>query len=289
MDLDAIPLETITGSVYQPRLQEDCELRGLMRSIEENGLRVPIIVQPAGAGFHVVCGHRRVKALAGLLKQGKKGLPAGEAAIQSGALTVNALVLGPLPRLEAALTGFIENDERLDLSPYEKAVCFKAFIDEMGISRDDLARRVHVNRETLDYMVAALSSKNLSAKMIGSWKERKLSLAHVATLYRLRKHRERQQELYQMILARQLTARDAEFWCNQLLDSPDKPLADREYDRLEQRLVAVPQLKSYIDNKWLRLGRSSRGERLDLRFESVAELRDVLGRILASLKEAEPS
>jgi ParB-like chromosome segregation protein Spo0J len=236
--------------------------------------------------YHLVCGHRRVRALAGLLGQGMTELPPGQAAISSGKLTVNALVLGAARRAdhEAVLTGFIDNYERLDMSPYENAVCFKELTTTMGYTRDELCARLKIPQVTMDYMIAALNQRNLPAYMIQAWKQRRLSLGHVIALVRLRHNREAQRRLCELILDRRLSVRDAEFWCNQLLENPDSPLESPEHGLIEQSLLGTRALRELIDSKRLRLSRSRDGERLDLSFKSAAELRQVLTQILASLR-----
>jgi hypothetical protein len=77
------------------------------------------------------------EALRILLKKGLKKLPDGEARIQGGKMKVRALVLDGLPMKEALLTGFIENFERMDLSPYEQADCYKDFVESKGFSYQD--------------------------------------------------------------------------------------------------------------------------------------------------------
>jgi ParB-like chromosome segregation protein Spo0J len=195
---------------------------------------------------------------------------------------VHALVLDATPLKEAVLTGFIENFERMDLSPYEQAVCYKDLSESKGYSREELARRLGIQELTLDYMIAALSPDNLPIYMITSWKDRQLTMGHVIALYRLRRHKARQKELYQMIIARGMKVAETEFWCNQLLETPDLRLEHRQFIRLEEQLLELPDTRQYIDNRLLSFSHSRRGERLALSFKSVDELEQMLTRLKRS-------
>ena len=90
-------------------------------------------------------------------------------------------------------------------------------------------------------------------------------------------------DLFGMSMGGRLASADAEFWCSQMLDEPDIPLDERRFDALEKRFLERPVLKDYIDNKWIRLGRSRRGEKITLSFGSADELRKILSEMLESL------
>ena len=118
MEIKELSIDKIVGSVYQPRQQAHRSDRlRLMRSILANGLKVPLIVVRASGGFKLVCGNRRVDALFALLGEGNKALPDGVARISRGKVMVQAVLLGSRDGKEAAITGFIENDERVNLTP----------------------------------------------------------------------------------------------------------------------------------------------------------------------------
>jgi len=84
-------------------------------------------------------------------------------------------------------------------------------------------------------MIAALDGKSLTPAMIKSWKERRLGDKHVTTLFRLRADRKAQLQLYNKIIKERLSSRDAEFWCNQLMNPSDKRLDRRRPNRPSSR------------------------------------------------------
>jgi ParB-like chromosome segregation protein Spo0J len=255
-----------------------------MRSIARNGLQVPIIVLREVGSYQLVCGHRRVVALAALRSEGCKSLPDGVARISRGKLMVMAVVLGAVSRRRAAFVGFIENRERVDLSPYEQACCYKTFVEELGYTRKELSERVPLDRTTLDYLIGALDGTALTPKMVQAWKERRLQQGHIRVLFRLRAERKKQLELFKRILAERLSKKDAELYCNELQNPEDKRLDRRELDRIRKGVLADTALSELIEDKELAWGPSSIGDQLDLKFTDTKDLERKLKALLACVR-----
>jgi hypothetical protein len=61
--LREITIDSISPNPYQPRMVwEQQELADLAESIKSNGIVQPIIVRPAGAGYQLIAGERRLRA-----------------------------------------------------------------------------------------------------------------------------------------------------------------------------------------------------------------------------------
>lgn len=99
-------------------------LAKLADTIKSVGILQPIVVRPKAGRYDVVAGERRLRAaeLAGL-----KRIPATVRRIDDAAA------------LEIQV---IENDQREDLTPFERAAGYKAFMDAAGLSPKDLAARI---------------------------------------------------------------------------------------------------------------------------------------------------
>ena len=107
----------------QPRdIFDDEELRGLMESIKQHGILQPIIVRPLARGYMLIAGERRWRA-----------------AKQLGLKEIPAIVrdIDGLHSLEIAL---IENIQREDLNPIEKAKGFKELIDKFNLTQEQIGR-----------------------------------------------------------------------------------------------------------------------------------------------------
>ncbi len=129
-----IPLMTITANPQQPRLQFDPQaIQNLAESIAQHGLLEPIIVTPAGTpnAYYIVAGERRWRAFQQLKK------PSIPAIVRT---------TSELERLELAL---IENIQRENLNPIERAKSYRRLIDDFGLTQDAAAKKMGMARSSL--------------------------------------------------------------------------------------------------------------------------------------------
>jgi ParB family chromosome partitioning protein len=139
-ELRQLPVDLIQPNPKQPRRRfEEEPMQALADSLRERGVLQPVLVRPiAGGRFELVAGERRWRAA------------------QLAELdTVPALVR---PRedaqvLEAAL---IENMAREDLNPMEEARACAALVEELGLTREDVGRRVGRSRVAVSNLLRLL-------------------------------------------------------------------------------------------------------------------------------------
>jgi ParB family chromosome partitioning protein len=139
-ELRQLPVELIVANPDQPRRRFDEQsLVALSDSIRERGVLQPVLVRPLPAGnYELIAGERRWRA-AGLA--GLETMPAIVRA-HSDAAT-----------LELAL---IENMAREDLNPIEEARACEALTEELGLSREDVGRRVGRGRVAVSNLLRLL-------------------------------------------------------------------------------------------------------------------------------------
>ena len=141
-ELRELPIAQIEPNPDQPRKHfEKGPLQALAGSIAEAGVLQPLIVRPvdgAGDRFEIVAGERRWRAAR------EAGLERVPAVIRSSPED---------ERLQAAL---IENMVREDLNPVEEARACAALVDDLGISKEELARRVGRSRAAISNLVRLL-------------------------------------------------------------------------------------------------------------------------------------
>ena len=129
-ELRELSVELIAPNPAQPRRRFDEEaLQALAGSIAERGLVQPVLVRPrTGGRYELVAGERRWRAarLAGLDQ-----IPALVQAHDDAA------------SLEVAL---VENMAREDLNPVEEARAVAALVEELGLTREEVGRRVGRSR-----------------------------------------------------------------------------------------------------------------------------------------------
>src|SRR3990167_1799336 len=120
-----INVNELQSNPLQPRGAITPEsLVDLVDSIKEHGVLEPLVVAKTPAGFQIIAGERRWRAsrLAGLS-------------------TVPALIRETSPRgmLEMAL---VENVQRIDLNPLERAAGFERLMNEFGLTTSEIAARI---------------------------------------------------------------------------------------------------------------------------------------------------
>ena len=139
-ELRTVAVELIAPNPRQPRTSFDDEaLAGLTESVKERGVLQPVLVRPvAGGRYELIAGERRWRAaqLAGLTE-------------------VPALVRDrdDAESLEVAL---IENMAREDLNPVEEARACAALVEELGLTREDVGRRVGRSRVAVSNLLRLL-------------------------------------------------------------------------------------------------------------------------------------
>ena len=126
------PIDRLEPNPLQPRSVIDpARLKDLAASIEESGMVQPILVRRAGGRFQIIAGERRWRAAQQL------GLP-------TVPVTVRDVPDDRL--LELAL---VENIQREELSPLEEAVAFQRLQEELGLTQEEVARKVGRDRSTI--------------------------------------------------------------------------------------------------------------------------------------------
>jgi ParB family chromosome partitioning protein len=147
---------------YQPRKRfDDDELKALTESVKAHGILQPIVVRAAGDGYQLIAGERRLRAAqaAGLAE-----------------VPVHIVNFNDQQVFEAAL---VENIQRADLNPIEKAQGFKDYLDKFGLTQDQFAARLGLDRTTISNLVGLL---NLPAEVQEAVRLGQLTLGHAKVL-----------------------------------------------------------------------------------------------------------
>jgi ParB family chromosome partitioning protein len=167
--LREVPVELVQANPDQPRTQFDPEqLTALAESIKARGVLQPIVVRPLpGGAYELIAGERRLRA-AKLADQP----------------TIPAVVrdTDEQERLELAL---IENMARADLNPVEEARACATLVEDLGLTKEDLGRRVGRSRSAVSNLIRLLE---LPDEVLGAIGERRLSEGHGRALLRVKDH-----------------------------------------------------------------------------------------------------
>lgn len=168
-----IPLSAIQPSALNPRKKfDEGKLAELAASIRSKGLIQPIVVRPIG-GPKVTAGSRRYEIVAGERRF--------RAASLAGLTSIRAIVrsLSDKDVLEIAV---IENEQREDVTPMEKAHGYAALIDDHGLTVEDLAARVGKSASTIRGL---LNLRRLPAKALKALEAGELSMSVAQLLARV--------------------------------------------------------------------------------------------------------
>ena len=135
-----LALDLIRPNPRQPRRSFDGDaLLALSESVRARGILQPVVVRPVPGGtFELVAGERRLRAarLAGL-----EEVPAVVRETEEA------------DQLELAL---VENVAREDLNPIEEARACATLVDDLGVSKEELGRRIGRSRVAVSNLIRLL-------------------------------------------------------------------------------------------------------------------------------------
>lgn len=196
-----IEVNKIRPNPYQPRMEfNEDRLRELAESIRQYGILQPLVVtrhevvkEDGGmeVQYELISGERRFRAskIAGLMQ-----VPS---IIRSGEQTDKM-------KLEMAI---IENLQREDLNPIERAKAFSQLAKEFNLTHAEIAKKVGKSREYVSNSIRLLL---LPEEMIQAIPARKISEGHSRPLLMLSDRPEEQMTLFKEIVSKALTVREAE-------------------------------------------------------------------------------
>jgi ParB family chromosome partitioning protein len=248
------PIEEIKPNRAQPRKTFDSEkLEELAESIRVQGIIQPIVVIRKGSHYEIIAGERRWRAAQ------KAGLHEVPVVIQD---------VSENTALEMAL---IENIQREDLNAVEEAHAYRSLMETIGLSQEEMAKRVGKDRSTVANSLRLLKlPEDVQRDIIAE----RLSMGHARALLSLedvdliRKAREE-------ILKKHVTVRGTEALVRRLKNPPVQKAGKRP----EREIVdLVEQLQRRFQAK-VDIKAGNRGGKIEISYSG----RDELVRIIELL------
>jgi ParB family chromosome partitioning protein len=127
-----IPLEQIVPNPQQPRRTiNPAAIAELAASLKSTGLVQPIVVRKSTNGYELIAGERRWRA-----------------AKQAGFAQIPAIVK-EVDRFAQAQMALVENIQREDLNPIDRATAYRAIIEQLGLTQAELAQRLGEERSSI--------------------------------------------------------------------------------------------------------------------------------------------
>jgi len=186
----SIPVEDISANPWQPRTSfDEASIEELAASIRLHGILQPLVVRRLGdSRFELVAGERRFLA-----------------AKRAGLLSVPALVRDVDDR-SMLILALIENLQREDLNPLDRARAYDRLSREHGLSHQRIAEVAGVGRSTITNCLRLL---DLDQDMLESLQSRRLTEGHARALL-LESDPDRRKSLFKRVMEGQLSVREIE-------------------------------------------------------------------------------
>ena len=244
-----IELSELRPNPYQPRKVFDDEaLKELSASIKEHGVFQPIIIKKSIKGYEIIAGERRVRAskLAGLDK-----IPA---------------IIRNFTDEQMMEIALLENLQRENLTAIEEAYAYKAMIEKLSLTQDELSKKVGKSRSHLTNILGLLRLPKEVQQMIA---ESKLSMGHARALSKL-EDEEKIKELANKIVNEKISVRNAEELTNQETHTHEIKKTPREKSNNEYKYVE-DLLREKLDAKV-----KIKDKKIVINFTSTADLNRIL-------------
>jgi ParB family chromosome partitioning protein len=158
-ELREVPVELIRPNPDQPRSRIDSRaIHDLADSVAAAGIVQPLILRPMADGtYELVAGERRWRA-----------------AREAGLDQVPA-VIRDQQEAERLQTALVENMAREDLNPVDEARACATLVEDLGLSKEELARRVGRSRAAISNLIRLL---DLPDDALGLLRSGELSEGH---------------------------------------------------------------------------------------------------------------
>lgn len=249
-----VAVEKIDPNPQQPRKSFDPEqLEDLAASIRQHGIIQPLILIPGDQSdrYFLIAGERRLRA-----------------AKLAGMAEVPAIIrtASEQEQLEFAI---IENVQREDLNPLERARAYQNLLDGFSLTHDDIARQVGKSRVSVTNSLRLLNLPELAQEALSNGE---ISEGHARALLGLSGNKAIEAAL-DSVVSLNLNVRQTEALVNKLSGKISRPTAKQprpaEIEDLENRL------RQFFHTK-VNLTRSARGGTISIAFYSDEELNAIL-------------
>lgn len=262
--IQQINVADITGSVFQMRIELDYDMAEMIESIQSNGILNPLMLRKEGAHYHLIAGHRRLKA-----------------AKQVGLDTVPAVVYEKISLKDAALKGMVDNLNRRELTPFEQAIGYQKLLQEFDFSQRELARSLGKSQSIISEYVRTIEV--LPVQVIDAVTNGIITFAHARVLLRLDSEQEIL-EFLQRIIAENIRVDELKQMITRYkLDTDTLSKRQLELQELNRLLEETCQVDKTLKNFWnteIILKKSRIGDRLQVDFRSSADLSSKLEKLL---------
>ena len=241
-----INLSELRPNPYQPRkIFDDEALKDLASSIKEHGVFQPIIAKKSIKGYEIIAGERRVRAsrLAGLEK-----IPA---------------IIRDFSDTQMMEIALLENLQRENLNVIEEAVAYTAMLEKLGLTQEELSKRVGKSRSHITNILGLLKLPKEVQKMVI---QNLITMGHARMLSKLEDN-DKIIELANRIVNESLTVRDIEQVGSE--EKKKKPITKKE--KTNEYKYVEEMLREKLDTKV-----KVKDLKIEITFTNTADLNRIL-------------
>lgn len=258
--ISTIRLSEIEPNLSQPRKEfEEEALNELADSIAAHGILQPLLVRPIKNGmYQIVAGERRWRAA------------------RIAGLSEVPVLIRELSDEETDQVALIENLQREDLNAVETAEGYRRLMDKYGMTQEQLSEAVGKSRPAVANTLRIL---NLPEEVLPLVSSGSLSAGHAKAI--LSAPEEKRVELAKMIVAGELSVREAEKLCSKA--------GKEQKEKAPKKKDAFPKDKFYREmqvamtnelGRPFKITETEKGGTIEFPFYNKNELADICERLL---------
>jgi ParB family chromosome partitioning protein len=249
-----IEVDRIAPNPHQPRrVWNDANLAELAGSLKASGMIQPVIVRKTAKGFELIAGERRLRAarLAGLAK-----IPA---------------IVKEVDAATQAQMALIENIQREDLNPVDRALGYRTLMDQLGLTQMELAERLGEDRSSIANYLRVLDLADSLREFLRSGQ---LSMGHAKLLAGVSDILE-QERLGKLAAERGMSVRELENLLRNPGSTPSaKPVRSAHLVDLERSLSRQLGMRVQV-----RAGRKGNRGKLVIHYSNLDQFDDVIAKL----------
>ena len=197
-----VELDSIRPNPHQPRqVFRPDGLEELRQSIVNHGVLQPVVVRKAGTGYELVSGERRWRA-----------------SRLAGARTIPVVVRANVSDEDMLELALVENVQRRDLNPIERARGFKQMMERLSLTQEKVAGRVGLNRSSVANHIRLLELPKTVQEAVSNGT---LSMGHAKALLALQ-DQGRIEDLASDVMKDNLSVREVERLVREATTRPEE-------------------------------------------------------------------
>ncbi len=267
-----VEVEKIRPNPYQPRREfNEGKLAELADSIRQYGILQPLVVtrheiekEDGGLAtqYELIAGERRLRS-------------ARIAGLSQVPVIIRTSQETDKMKLELAI---IENLQREDLNPIDRARAFKQLVDKFGLKHGEVGKKVGRSREYVSNTLRLLAMPDEIQQAI---LDGRMSEGHARPILMLTGKDEEQHTLFKEILYKKLTVREAEGIARRIaIDRVRKKkyAIDPEVIALEKQLTETLGTRVQIEQR-------EEGGMVHIDYFTLEDLRSILDRVAGEIEE----